>query len=91
MDIPSDLSQVKLFDFQDQQQLASDLDAIIKNDLNVSANGLQSICEPYNNRDIKPFNNDMNNNKVMHPHPQYVNSFPAGQDWVRWEFRLIPM
>ena len=82
-DIPSDLHAVKLFDFQDQQQLASDLDAIIKNDLN-SATSLQAICEPYpmstGGAGLKPYSRDMNNNVKI---PQYMNSMMPTHDWVR--------
>jgi len=74
-DIPDDLCQVKLCDFADQQQLASDIDAIIKNELNSSRSSLQNICGPPNSNA-----NDSNNNTSM----QGSNSFPlTGQNWVR--------
>ena len=74
-DIPDDLSQVKLYDFQDQQQLASDLDAIIKNDQGVFR-GLQNICGPVSTGNT----NDTNNNTNI----QSSNNFPlSGQNWVR--------
>lgn len=76
MDIPDDLTQVELFDFADQQQLASDLDTIIKNELNSSNSCLQNICGPMNNGN----SNDTNNNTNM----QANNSYPlVGQNWVR--------
>lgn len=72
-DIPVDLHQVELFDFDDQQQLASDLAAIIKNDLKESS--LQQIG----------FKNDTNNNtkgNTFNQQPSVTTSFP-GQHWVR--------
>ena len=83
-DIPSDLHAVKLHDFQDPQQLAIDLDAIIKNDLN-SATSLQAICEPYpmnTGGALKPYSRDMNNNKVIGP-AQYMSNMLPTHDWVR--------
>lgn len=77
MDIPDDLHQVKLCGFADQQQLASDLDAIIRNELRDSSRNLQGICGPVSN------SNDSNNNS--NPlNIQTSNSFPlTGQNWVR--------
>lgn len=75
-EIPDDLSQVKLYDFQDQQQLASDLDAIIKNDQGVFR-GLQNICGPVSTGNT----NDTNNNSSIQ---SSASTFPlSGQNWVR--------
>lgn len=77
MDIPDDLHQVKLCGFADQQQLASDLDAIIRNELRDSSRNLQGICGPVSN------SNDSNNNS--NPlNIQTSTAFPlTGQNWVR--------
>ena len=75
-DIPADLSHVELCDFGDQQQLASDIDAIIKNELNPSRSSLQNIYGSPNSNA-----NDSNNNRS---NMQGSNSFPlTGQNWVR--------
>jgi len=48
-DIPSDLSQVQLYDFDDPQQLANDLDAIIKDDLlTLNNNSSVTSSTPHN-------------------------------------------
>ena len=67
-DIPSDLTQVKLYDFDDKQQLANDLDAIIKNDLLTSNNNSVPSTQL---------------NSVPSTQTTYLNYPSAGHNWVR--------